>query len=346
MKRTIIAIALIATLIAVLGGANSAKAWVVMPIEDTYLFMQDDDSLSPQLYPDEHQVRHVEADYIEVPLTGVRSNRDWVEVGHWTHEMDAPITATDSEAYLEFWWCEVDEGYDNDPEFRIWIKVGAWEDTWTISMGAGTVTEPERMEIAMDMQTQDIAEGDSIEVSIEYQGWEDMELHYMCYEYPTGLMLQTDAMRFYKMEATKTSVTLLVGDHFYIDWSLQPELICSCAIINRGAFSELFDEDNYFFTVSIQFNISSEYGIDLNFSGMLMTWDVEFGDGEKMAYVLTHYNNLSFPHWGYKNFTFGEDDDSGLLESLIIPIGGVGIIAVAASFVYFKRYKKGVEEVP
>jgi len=186
-----------------------------------HINLKEDDVLLPETKGDPDagpQSMVVEALYEESLFS--RYNRDWVDVGTWTSSsrvVDCEISGT---IYFNVWFQIIDEGYSADPEFRYTLS----ENGNQICLLVGVGEDPENDDVIELMNdtaiSQRTLEKDStLELYIEYLGWEDCRFYYDNATYDAGFKLETDFLHLFDMEAGGEEVTLEVYDPFHSDWN-------------------------------------------------------------------------------------------------------------------------------
>ena len=117
--------------------------------------------------------------------SGIRTNREPVNVGSWDHisSVNGSITIN----FAELWWEDI-EGSDDSCEwsfnvFKNGLKIGnsTAECVWD---GDGISSDTYQIDISFD-----VLEGDHIQIEVIYEGWDDIQLFYGSEIHPSGFSI-------------------------------------------------------------------------------------------------------------------------------------------------------------
>ena len=193
-----------------------------------YIWRSDlDGELNPPLSVEDHQMfiggdhqlmfNHgtkqelwVEADYEQYP--GVRTNRQWVDVGTWETSPEDIILEADGAISFHLWFLTPDEGYTADPEFRFTLRdndTKLLQVTGSVSyIPAETITE---YVVTGDLDSVHL-QGKVLSLSIEYRAWEDCVLYLGDPEHESHFEIENAEILEFG-NSTITTSDLSIGNH-------------------------------------------------------------------------------------------------------------------------------------
>jgi len=143
-------------------------------MEQTPFFLTTEDRLSEEA--GDEGTHRIMADYDQYP--GARANRREVEVGTWSSESFTEDTLLGKEILIRLRYQDLDEGYENDPEFQFVLTRNeelVWETTVRMEENAD---EPTPVMAGVELgQPLEMAAGDVLSLTVHYTGWEDCDIY-------------------------------------------------------------------------------------------------------------------------------------------------------------------------
>lgn len=168
--------------------------------DEDRLYMRTEDRLESDDPEDGSYVwKRIEADFDDGPLPQTRSNRRWVTAGTWISEPTTQDITLEGPVTFNIWFREVDEGYDNLPEWRFILlydnqSIAHVETGETASDPEDIIEITDTAHLSLTRQTDSItiAEGGVLSLSIEYLGFEDVNIYFGNASYDSGISVYAD----------------------------------------------------------------------------------------------------------------------------------------------------------
>lgn len=186
-----------------------------------HLNLKDDYELQPLTPPDREAGSRellVEAEYTEI-LT-FRNNKQWVEIGTWAseaRELDLNLSLETANIWISI---VQEAGYDAEADF-IWT---VFVDGSEVEQDFFSFADPDDEEIyevtgSTDPFPVTVARDESLEVRLEYAGYEDIRFYYDNATHDSGVLGEFDFLQAWDLEARDDEISLDLHDIFGSDWS-------------------------------------------------------------------------------------------------------------------------------
>jgi hypothetical protein len=243
--------------------------------------------------------------------------------------------SSDSEhSFVVFWYAERDDGYDNDPQFRASLLI---DDTQVYSRTLSTttpnpVTEPTMITIQFEFGQFSTSDGTSIEIYLEYNGWEDMDFYYDNVTFASGWNMWCDALVAISIDASRNSVDLAILDLLFSDWQGSDYVIASSIKEGGTDWADYVLEDPTIFQGDI-INIDN-----FSFPLVIFSWENKHDDGKYGIYCYVAYNNWSQEHALSKIAIFSTPEEEDIVTTYALPMMIIIVAAVAGILFYKKVY--------
>lgn len=218
-RSTLVHVTIIATLLCLLLilGVNTSSG------EDTELHMnmKEDMSLLPEPREDPDAAAatiRVEADYFEDPVFQTRSSKDWVPVGTWRSQERLFNISWTGDLTINLHYSIHQEGYNADPEFDIGFGINGVQGGWVRAAEDNDDENVYVLVIHGGFNSDTINSSDTLELEIQYSGYEDCSVYFDNITYDSGVALDSDFLRPQHIEAKDNMVEVQVCDAFDSHW--------------------------------------------------------------------------------------------------------------------------------
>ena len=208
----------------------------------------------------------------------VRINREWVDVGTWTYNVSNDEIILHNKVMFNIWYKEIDEGFENDPDWQFSIKYnGEYVGNEEILESYSHPENASLIRAQVDLIRDIIPKvGDSIEIYIQYRGWENCTVYLNNVSYESNVFLSENEIPgiSYEIMASELSlgehrIYLKVMDNFGI-WS---DEVSTLLIINPS--------DNQHPTINL---ISPIDDSTVTLTSTTFKWDGNDDDGDILTY--------------------------------------------------------------
>lgn len=220
--------------------ATSAFEEGEAPNLDVHFNLKDDDTvLTPQTKADRAEEEARKTVYASFDDYGVaRANRDWVDVGTW-ESVSVLYDQTVHFNTANLWWSEDGSSGGNDCDWRFTVRqngedIGAYTVTQEADHENGVLEETFGSGHGFNVPDISLVSGDTISVYIEYQGWEDIVLHYDNATYDSGFVVGGTPLTYIGVQKSGSNLNFEFVDAWKTSWTDNI----------RGEYIVLIDSDN------------------------------------------------------------------------------------------------------
>ena len=283
--------------------------------------------------------QYVQGSYDDMIGLG-RSNKDWADVGTWTSTARETSFTMGGSISFNMWLNLRDEGFDAEAAFRFTLSVDGTqvcqvEGQPSADPGDNSIYEYRASGTCQEVE---VPEGAEISLYIEYNAWEDCDIHFDSATYDSGYMVTSNFCKVYSFQVGTKETTVEVFDAWGADWE---------AVANHF----VLDADGS----SVDFQVSSKNGKNQDFNGskLLTTMVILDYSGTPLSKgqsvdIYVQYTPANKEEAGYKlnasvgsgSGSTGDDDDDEGSSMTIILVGGV-LALVAIGVVFMVVTKKG-----
>ena len=319
--------------------------------KSTHLNLKANDILSPETEhknDTEAQTKRVKAKYDSYP--GVKTNRQWVDVGTWTSDAVAGDFTIKGTVVFNIWFKEIDDGTDNSPDWQFDLKQN--DESVAHVEKDGTNSDPNKViEVTASVAlTQDVQvkAGDKLSVYIQYRGWEDCDVYYDNITYDSGVKADMDSLAILKADSDN-GVYAKFFDAFGTGWDKNGKFFCSVSYGGNTIYGNEQTE------VSDGGDVQGDNGTTYK-TTMIKFNDAKPSKGTSVTVTISYFpvENGSAMGWSY-TFTASDSgsSDSGGIGGLggsdsssttIFAVVGVVVVLGGALAFFYKKKQSGEDE--
>jgi hypothetical protein len=320
---------------------SAAGEGVTREFKDVHVNMKANEVFNPEFVHDnetEAQSKRVMADYDD--YGAVRANRRFVDVGTWTSGSLSGAMTIQGSVTFNIWFKDAagNGGSDSDWIFDLEYN-GAQAVHAEQSYSASSTTEAKEVTVSASVSEPiNAASGDTFGISIQYSGWEDIDVYFDTIELDSGAMISTDSL---VITSAGTSSAKFF-DAWGLNWDQNGKYFCSLnygGVVNQGN-DETTIEDGGPAQVG---NDTEEQVSYIKFK------NIEKGTGTTVFVSISYGPNGTSEAWtlvagggGGGNPVDDEKEDDDTPVAMIG--GGVIVVILIGVLVYLFVFKKGADE--